>query len=132
MTLAYALMIVAAVGLLARGWRRLRPVPRLKISERGLRARDLGWGWILWDEIEGAYPPGVDQGETLRLRVRVTPRLAAAMRRRGHPPPREDTVEIRLDLAGTGLSAVELLQRILARCGDTPKNVARAQRIRDA
>ena len=116
-----ALIIVAVGGLLVLLWRLVRPAPRLRVGERGILDRDLGWGWIPWEEIEGGYPPSADQGESIRLRLRVTDRLARVLRRRRRLPttaPLEEQIEVRFDLTGSGLSAVELLQQVIARRTD--------------
>ncbi len=106
------LTLVAGLGLLILAWRLLNPRPRLLVDERGIRHRDLELGWIRWDEIEGAYPPTLADGEALRLKLRLTERLK---RRPGGPGNGPASVEIRLDLAGAEIGPLELLQEILAR-----------------
>jgi hypothetical protein len=109
--------IAAGLGLLILLWRLLNPPPRLVVSERGILQRGLGWGWIHWDEIEGAYPPSLDETDAVRLRLRVSERLARVLRRRRRlaaDTPVEDSIELRVSLAGSEYNAVELLQEILA------------------
>ena len=116
MTLWYAISIGAAgLGLTLLVWRLVHRGPGLVVGERGILQR--GLGWIPWDEIEGAYPPSIDEGDTLRLRLRLTDRLARVLRSRKRLDvngPAEDSVEVRLDLAHSEINAVELLQEILA------------------
>ena len=106
-----------ALAVLALLWRLVNPPPRLEIDERGILQRDLGWGWIPWEEIEGAYPPTANETDTMRLRLTVTERLARILRKRRRLPretPVEDSVEVRLDLAGSELNAIDVLQEILS------------------
>jgi hypothetical protein len=118
MTLWFAIPIGAAgVALAILLWRLSHRTPRLVVGERGIRQRGQGWGWIPWEEIEGAYPPTVGETDILRLRLRVTERLARILRKRrrmDEHAPLEDRLEIRLDLADSDVNAVELLQEILA------------------
>jgi hypothetical protein len=117
MSMWLAIPAVAAAALLLLLWRFVHPTPRLVIGKRGILQRDLGWGWIPWDEIEGAYPPTAGEADTLRLRLRVTERLARVLRRkrRSAADPAGESVEVRLDLRDTDVSAVDLLREILAR-----------------
>ncbi len=115
-TIWFSIFFLALV-VLALLWRLVNPPPRLEIDERGILQRDLGWGWIPWEEIEGAYPPTANEAETVRLRLTVTERLARILRKRRRLPreaPVEDSVEVRLDLAGSELNAIEVLQEILS------------------
>jgi hypothetical protein len=112
-----------AAGLVWRRARRRRP---LQVGRRGLRHRDLGWTWILWDEIEGAYPPPVDHDEAIRLRLRLTPRLRRALGARG--PTGAESLEVRLDLAGAPVHATDLLLLILERGADARPGSAAAPR----
>jgi len=118
MTLWLAIPVsAAAVALAILLWRLSHRTPRLFVGERGIRQRGQGWGWIPWDEIEGAYPPTVGETDSLRVRLRVTERLARILRKRGRMDehsPLEERLEIRLDLAHSDVSAVELLHEILA------------------
>ncbi len=118
MTIWYAILTLAiAAGVLIVLWRLINPPPRLEMGQRGILQRGHGWGWIPWDEIEGAYPPSAGEADAMRLRLRVTERLARILRRKRHLPREtslEESVEIRLDLAGSGLSAVDLLREILS------------------
>jgi hypothetical protein len=106
---AFALVVVLCVV--------LYPRPRLQLSERGFLDRDLRLGWIGWDEIEGAYPPSVQDGEGLRLRVRPGARLLRRLRRRHQTASKDGAYELRLDLSDTDISPVELLQEVLSRTG---------------
>jgi hypothetical protein len=112
------LLLAVALGLLVLLRRAFRPVPRLAVDERGILLRDGGWGWIPWDEIEGAYSPTSRADGTLRLRVRVTERLAGVLRARRRPADRApigEAVELNLDLAGSDLDALDLLREIVMR-----------------
>jgi hypothetical protein len=130
MSLWYSIPLAAAglAFLLLLRWL-IHPAPRLVIGERGFLQRGLGWGWIPWSEVEGAYPPSVDEGDSVRVRLRVTRRLAEVLRARrrlAEDAPLEQSVEVRLDLAGTDLNAVELLREIqvrAARGGEDPEPV---------
>ena len=105
-----------AVAVLALLWRLVDPPPRLEIGERGILQRG-GWGWIPWEEIEGAYPPTASDDETVRLRLTVTERLARILRKKRRLPREsrvEGSVEVRLDLAGSDLNAIDVLQEILS------------------
>ncbi len=111
------LLAGVAAGLLLLLWRLVGLASGLEIGERGILPRGLGWGWIPWEEIEGAYPPTLEETEVVRLRLRVTERLARILRQRGRLSrldATENSVEIRLDLSGSDLSAVEILQEIMA------------------
>lgn len=110
---------------------------RLVINDRGIRDPNLGLGWILWEEIEGLYPPTARGTETLHLRVRVSERLSRILRRRrragSSAEPLSGALDVRLDLAGSDVSAVEVLQRMLARLPDeriTPSRGKTAPLIR--
>jgi len=106
-----------SLGVLALLWRLVNPPPRLEMGERGILQRGLGWGWIPWEEIEGAYPPTAREDETVRLRLTVTERLARILRKRRQFPgenPLDGPVEVRLDLAGSDLNAIDVLQEILS------------------
>ena len=105
-----------AVAVLALLWRLVDPPPRLEIGERGILQRG-GWGWIPWEEIEGAYPPTASDDETVRLRLTVTERLARILRKKRRLPREslvEGSMEVRLDLAGSDLNAIDVLQEILS------------------
>ena len=116
MTVWFSIFFLA-LPVLALLWRLVDPPPRLEIGERGILQRGLGWGWIPWEEIEGAYPPTTSEVETVRLRLTVTERLARILRKRrrlNRGAPVERSVEVRLDLAGSDLSAIDVLQEILS------------------
>ncbi len=116
MTVWFSIFFLS-LGVLALLWRLVDPPPGLEIGERGILQRGLGWGWIPWEEIEGAYPPTVREAETVRLRLTVTERLARILRKRRQLPretPLENSVEVRLDLAGSDLNAIDILQEILS------------------
>jgi hypothetical protein len=116
MSMWYAISVGAAgVGLATLVWRLLHPNRQLVVGERGILQH--GLGWIPWDEIEGAYPPSVEEADTMRIRLRLTDRLARVLRSRKRlteNSPVEDSVEVRLDLTGSEVNAIELLQEILA------------------
>ena len=118
MTLWIALLLaVVAVGAALGLWRSGRPAARLEIGDRGIRGPVLDRGWIPWEEIEGAYPPTAEESNTLSLRLRVTQRLAGVLLRgqpRGRGALPERALVVPVDLAGSGLSAVDVLQEILA------------------
>jgi len=97
-------------------WRWLVPRTNLVIGARGILDRRLGVGWILWDEIEGAYPMQAGGRDGVRLRVRVTDRLSQRLRRLCGRPV-SGRVEVPLELDGTTVSGVELLQSILSHGG---------------
>ena len=68
------------VGIVLLSWRLLDPALRFAVSERGIRDRTLGLGWIRWDEIEGAYQPTAHDRDGLRLKLRLSRRLARRLR----------------------------------------------------
>ncbi len=116
MTVWFSIFFLS-MGVLALLWRLVNPPPRLEIGERGILQRGLGWGWIPWEEIEGAYPPTAREDETVRLRLTVTKRLARILRKRRQLPGEtrlESPLEVRLDLAGSDLNAIDVLQEILS------------------
>ena len=87
------------------------------VSRHGILPPKLGLGWIPWDEIEGAYTPSAES-KALHVRLRVSARLAEILReQRTESAPLADSVEIRLDLAGSRLTAAELLQVIVEHRG---------------
>jgi hypothetical protein len=110
------LAVFSGVILLTVGWRLFNPAPRLEIGERGILDRSLGLGWIRWEEIEGVYQRRALEQDSVFLRLRPTERILRRIRRR------EDVAttgpvqpfDVRLDLADTGLSPVELVQEIMA------------------
>ena len=113
-----ALLIGAVVGLLLIGWLIQRPSLRLHITERGILDRRLRLGWIHWDEIEGAYEPSLQDRDSLRLRLRATRRLRRKLRRRAtEVAPGSKSVDVSLDLSGSDITPVELLQQILLYTG---------------
>lgn len=136
MSLWHAIPIAAGLGLLILLWRLLNPPPRLVVGERGILQRGLGWGWIRWDEIEGAYPPNLREVDTVRLKLRVSERLARILRRRRRLPadsPVEDSMELRLSLAGSDFNVVELLQEIMAhRAAESAEPAAGAEPLHRA
>ena len=113
-----AMLIGAVAGLLLIGWLIHRPSLRLHISERGILDRRLRLGWIHWDEIEGAYEPSLQDRDSLRLRLRATRRLRRKLRARATEfAPDSKSVDISLDLAGSDITPVGLLQHILLYTG---------------
>jgi hypothetical protein len=118
MDLLAALAVPGMVALLVGAWRLTRPVPRLRIGDRGILDRTLGLGWIGWDEIEGAYQRRSQDQDSVFLRLRPSSerkrrRLERSIRRAARA--REDAFDIRLDLSGTDLTPVEIVQEIMAR-----------------
>ena len=111
MELSQALLVAVAAGLLFAGFRALRSRLHLLVTERGILDRRLRLGWIHWDEIEGAYPPTARDGDVLRVRLRLRRR-----RSRGLAVP-ESGRDVRLDLSGSRITAIELLQAILSHGG---------------
>jgi hypothetical protein len=112
-------LVLAAVGAVLLAWGLLGAPSRLAVGERGICARELGLGWIRWDEIEGAYPPSRGDRDSLLLRLRLSERLARRLRRQNpslEPSPREgETYDLRVDLSGAPMSPLELLQEIVRR-----------------
>ncbi len=113
MNLQEILFLVGAAGIALLLWRLLNPPRRVVIDERGILDRSLRVGWIRWDDIEGAYQPtSVDQ--TLSLRLRPDHRVARRLRRTrraGH----DGAVEVYVNLSGTDVSPLEILQLIMAK-----------------
>jgi hypothetical protein len=105
-------LIVTTTIAVALLWRWMVPRTNLVISTRGILDRRLGVGWIRWDEIEGAYRMQDGNTDGVRLRVRVTDRLARRLRRCCGRPV-QGRVEVPLELDGTSVSGVEILQSIL-------------------
>ena len=105
---AFIILLGGAAALL---WRWIHPPERLVVARRGILDRRLGLGWILWAEIEGAYRMNGSETDGVRLRVRLSDRLASRL-----GPSRRRAggrwLEVPLRLDGTGVSGVELLQRI--------------------
>jgi len=118
MTTVETILIGAAFALVVTLWFLLYPRPRLQLTERGFLDRELGLGWIAWEEIEGAYTPNVRDSEGLRLRVRPGARLLRRLRRRRASVVSDGAYELRLDLSDTAVSPVELLQEVLSRTGN--------------
>lgn len=118
MTSVETILIGIAFLLVAALWVVLYPRPRLQLTERGFLDRELGLGWIGWNEIEGAYTPSVGDSLGLRLRVRPGAKLLRRLSRRKDSSATADgTFEVRLDLSETDVSPVELLQEVLSRAG---------------
>jgi hypothetical protein len=116
-TLFLSLLIV---GIVLLSWHLLDPALRIAVSEKGIRDRTLGLGWIRWDEIEGAYQPTAHDRDGLRLRLRLTRRLARRLHRRSPDLDGEvvgNSLDVRIDLTGADLSPAEVLQEILAHGG---------------
>ncbi len=108
------MMLTGAAGLALLMWRLLNPPRRLVITDRGILDRGLRLGWIQWDEIEGAYQPRVGDQDRLRLKLRISDRLSRRLRRRFRRGGVPELMEVNLNLVGSSLSVVEILQRILA------------------
>jgi len=119
MDLLQLTLIAIAVGLAFIGWRLLNPPLRLLISDRGILDRNLRIGWIHWDEIEGAYQPTIDDRDSIRLKLRRTERLLRKLtyRSRKKARPQASLLDVRLDLTGTDITPLEILQEILAHGG---------------
>lgn len=117
MPLTLAILVTLALGL-ALAFRRAFEPPRVEVGDRGIRDHGLGLGWIRWDEIEGAYPPSVADGDSLRLKVRLSRRLRRVLRRREltRSGVRRigQSLLLPLHLEGSEVQAVELLQEILS------------------
>ena len=115
MTVLEIFFLAAAAGSALVFWRLLNPPPRLVVNERGILDRSLRIGWIRWNDIEGAYQPHA-LDDTLSIRLCPDGRTSRRLRRR-RTSGSTDTVDLKLDLAGTDMSAVEILQQIMARSG---------------
>lgn len=124
MTTLETLLIGAAFALVLALWVVLYPRARLQLTERGFLDRELGVGWIGWDEIEGAYTPNIEDVDGLRLRVRPGARLLRKLRRRDNAMADDGAYELRLDLSDASVSPVELLQEVLSRTGDPSEDGA--------
>jgi hypothetical protein len=107
----WALLLVLSGAIVVLAYWLVRSRPRLVVTDRGILDRSLGLGWICWDEIEGAYRsrPGV----SLRLR----PETRAARRLGRRRDPAAGPLTVRVDLDGTNVTPVELLQAVVARGG---------------
>ena len=115
-----AILALALVGLAVLV---LLPAPRVTFGDRGILDRSLGLGWVHWDEIDGAWMRREDRGEHLVLRVRVSPRLLPRLRRRSHVlggAAAPETVDLHVDLAGTGIASVDIVREIVGRTGADP------------
>ena len=109
------ILIAAAFGLVALLWVVLYPRPRLVMDGRGILDRQLHVGWIGWDEIEGAYPPNVQDTDGLRLKLRPGGRLLPRLKRRlGLSPAADGSYELRIDLSETDMTPVEMLREVLS------------------
>ena len=116
----HALLLLGIVAMMFAGWWMFHPGSRIRVGDKGIFDPSLGLGWIRWGEIEGAYPPTPQDTESLHLKLRVTERLRRRLQRISSAPASE-TIDVRLELRGTDLGALELLQQILAhaRCPDS-------------
>jgi hypothetical protein len=106
-------------------WRATRRPLSVLVSERGILDRRLPLGWIRWDEIEGAWGPTATDRDGLRLRLRASERLRRRLRGSREPgtePEQRRAIDVRLDLAGSSISPVELLQEILSHAKTTPRS----------
>jgi hypothetical protein len=122
-----AIGMITMVALLASAWRLLHEEPRLEIGERGIHDRSLGLGWIRWDEIEGAYQRRSIDQDSIVLRLRCSERLERRLLSQGgcsSGSAEHGSLHVRLDLAGTSLSPVEVLQEILAHGSGGPRPAA--------
>ena len=113
MNLQEILFLAVAAGIALLLWRLLNPPRRVVVDERGILDRSLRVGWIRWDDIEGAYQPtSVD--ETLSLRLHSSHRVARRLRRTRRVARGDGAVDVHVNLSGTDLSPVEILQLIMA------------------
>ena len=116
MDLLVVLGILGTLALLTWTWKTVHQAPRLEIGERGILDRTLGLGWIRWDEIEGAYQRrSLDQDRVfirLRLSRRIRRRLEDLKRRPVASPVH--AFDIQLDLSGTDVTPVDIVQEIMA------------------
>ena len=108
--------LLGLILVIALTWRMFQPAPRLEIGERGILDRGAKLGWIRWDEIDGAYQRRSVDPTAVFLRLRITERLARLLRRADprRSPSVGQTFDLRLDLADTGFTTVELVQEIMA------------------
>lgn len=117
MDLLVALGILGTLALMTWTWRTVHQAPRLEIGERGILDRTLGLGWIRWEEIEGAYQRrSIDQDSVfirLHLSRRIRRRLDALKRKPAASSP-SDSLDVRLDLTGTDVTPVDIVQEIMA------------------
>jgi len=111
------LIVIAASGMVWFAWRLRHPPARVVVRERGILDRARGLGWISWDDIEGAWQPSRQDHNALHLRLRPEARPARRLRRglakRTAENAPGETVDLRLDLEGTGLNPLELLREIV-------------------
>lgn len=118
MDLLVALGIMGTLALLIWTWRTVHQSPRLEIGERGILDRTLGLGWIRWEEIEGAYQRrSLDQDSVfirLRLSRRIRRRLAGLKKKKSAASEPTDSLDVRLDLTGTEVTPVDIVQEIMA------------------
>ena len=117
MGVATLFLSVMIVGIVLLSWRLLDPALRIAVGEKGIRDRTLGLGWIRWDEIEGVWQPREGGGSRVQLRLRVSARLSRLLKRRS-PDAVPDAVEVPVDLSGTHLSGIEVIQEIVSRATD--------------
>ena len=116
MDVAIVAGFLSVIVVVALTWRMFQPAPRLQIGERGILDRAAKLGWVRWDEIEGAYLRRSEEPTAVFLRLRITERLARRLRRAEprQAPSVGQSFDLRLDLADTGFTAVELVQEIMA------------------
>ena len=108
-----ATLIVVALALVGLLLRFANPPAPVRIDARGIFDRRLGLGCIPWDEIEGAWQPRDGSGRRVQLRLRVSKRLSRLLKRRSHDPV-PAAVEVPVDLSGTELSGIEIIQEVVA------------------
>ena len=116
MDLALTLALAGVILLVALSFRLFRPSPRIEIGDRGILDRSLALGWIRWEEIEGAYQRRSQEHDAVFLRLRATERLLRKLRRAGRADATSvgQPFDLRLDLSDSEVSAVELMQEIMA------------------
>ena len=117
MGLTEVILTVVVLTIAGALWWLAYPLTPVQIDARGILDRRLGLGRIRWDEIEGAWQPRDGGGRRVQLRLRVTDRLSRLLARRSPAPP-PTTLEVPLDLSGTEISGIELLQEIVAHGSD--------------
>ena len=114
--------VLAAVGILGTlvlltwTWKAVHNSHRLEIGERGILDRTLGLGWIRWDEIEGAYQRRSLDQDSVFIRLRPSRRIRRKLDGLKGTPARvpSESLDIRLDLTGTDVTPVDIVQEIIA------------------
>ena len=113
MSLPEASLIVVALATAGVLLRFANPPAPVRIDARGILDRRLGLGCIPWSEIEGVWQPRDGRGRRVQLRLRVTKRLSRLLKGRS-PDPVPAAFEVPVDLSGTQLSGIEVIQEVVA------------------